>query len=628
LKGRYISKLEYPVLLAGAFLLAMAASWSDFGQRVDNDAYDFLFQRQPAPEGQPQSAVLALDDASLKDMRGVLGLRGAVAESLELLKAAAPRAVALDVIFSDPGEPAADARLEAAIRNLDRVVLPCDLMPDGKSWEDPLPRFRAAAAGVGHVHAEPNSVSREILLEKRAARERRWALALEAFRVAQNARILETPSDVEVAGVVIPASLRAHRALWIRYLPPERPVPEITLRDLRADPSRVRMFTGKTVFVGSTSQLVARDRMQTPYSANSVPMPGVEIHANVYETIARGMFLTTIPLWATVLFAASLVAAAGWIFARFSGWTAYALAGVVLGLAHLTPWAAFTQGKVLSFMPGFACAWLGVSAAASYRYFVVRHRMLKAELERLRYQQAMHFVTHEMRTPLTAIQGSSELIGRYAMTDEKRKQIAQLINSESKRLGKMIEIFLSVERLSAGLIEMKREPFDGFELMRTCVERVRPLAERKKIGVTLDADFQAPLEGDRELMEYAFYNLLTNAVKYSPKETEVRVYARRHGGEIRISVQDQGIGMDSKEVKQIFQKFYRTRRAEESGEAGTGIGLSIVEQIVTQHGGRIEVSSTPGKGSCFTLVLGWAGFILPRIGQRPVPSTKETPEPG
>ena len=72
---------------------------------------------------------------------------------------------------------------------------------------------------------------------------------------------------------------------------------------------------------------------------------------------------------------------------------------------------------------------------------------------------------------------------------------------------------------------------------------------------------------------------------------------------LRLSVADQGIGMDEKELRKIFKKFYRTKKAENSGEVGTGIGLSIVEQIVTQHGGRIEVTSTPGKGSCFTMVL-------------------------
>ena len=165
-----------------------------------------------------------------------------------------------------------------------------------------------------------------------------------------------------------------------------------------------------------------------------------------------------------------------------------------------------------------------------------------------------------------------------------------------------MEIFLNVERLSAGQMELKREPIPVKEMVELCVERVRPLAERKHIAITLAPipdDLQ--ITGDRELMEYACYNLLTNAVKYSPQRTEVSASAWKESGHIRIAVQDQGIGMDQKEVKQIFQKFYRTKKAEESGEAGTGIGLSIVQQIVEQHGGEIGVTSKPGEGSCFTL---------------------------
>jgi signal transduction histidine kinase len=216
----------------------------------------------------------------------------------------------------------------------------------------------------------------------------------------------------------------------------------------------------------------------------------------------------------------------------------------------------------------------------------------------------MHFVTHEMRTPLSAIQGSSELISRFALTEEKRKQIADLINSESKRLARMVEIFLNVERLSAGQMELKHEDIAVKQMVEICLERTRPLAERKHIGLTLEplAD-DLHVTGDRELMEYACYNLLTNAVKYSPQRTQVTVSGWKDDGHIRVAVKDQGIGMDQKEVKKIFQKFYRTKKAEESGEAGTGIGLSIVQQIVEQHGGAIEVASRPGAGSCFTLVL-------------------------
>jgi signal transduction histidine kinase len=217
----------------------------------------------------------------------------------------------------------------------------------------------------------------------------------------------------------------------------------------------------------------------------------------------------------------------------------------------------------------------------------------------------MQFVTHEMRTPLTAIQGSSELISRYAnMPEAKRMQIAEVINSESKRLARMIETFLSVERLSAGQMELKQEHFPLGELVERCAERARPFADRKRIGIEVDPLPADELVGDRELMEYAVYNLLTNAVKYSPSETRVRVFSEDDKGDsVRLSIEDQGIGMDKKEVSRIFEKFYRTKRAEQSGEAGTGIGLSIVEQIVTQHGGSIHVESEPGKGSKFSLIL-------------------------
>jgi two-component system phosphate regulon sensor histidine kinase PhoR len=235
---------------------------------------------------------------------------------------------------------------------------------------------------------------------------------------------------------------------------------------------------------------------------------------------------------------------------------------------------------------------------------VVRRNWHIEQAARTRYQQAMHFVTHEMRTPLSAIQGSSELISKYALTEEKRKQVADLINSESKRLARMVEVFLHVERLTAGQMELKREPIPAVPLIDVCVSRVRPVAERKRIAISVaPAPEDLQFNGDRELIEYACYNLLTNAVKYSPQRTEVTVAASKDQGYVRIAVRDQGIGMDQKEVKQIFQKFYRTKKAEESGEAGTGIGLSIVQQIVEQHGGQIAVTSQPGAGSCFTLVL-------------------------
>jgi signal transduction histidine kinase len=599
----------YWALLAASFAVALTVSWTSFGAQIDNDAYDWMFRLYQPPAWTTESILLAIDEPSLNAYGGVPGLRKPLAQALELISAASPKTVAVDLILADNTDPAIDARLEEALRATRNLVLACQLLPDGAAWEDPLPRFRAQAAALGHVHAEPDdldSVGRSLPLEKAANRDRRWALSLEAYRLSRGGpgvRIMESPGDLDVGGRLIPSTRAGGRLMRIRYVPPSMHIPRVSLQALLIDPRRASEFSSKVVFAGVTSQTAAKDWLFTPYSTR-LPMVGVEIHANAFETIAQGLFLTDAPASAVLMFSLLIVVAIGMTYRGFTGWTANGLATGILAVAHVTPYWLFTHRMVFSFVTPVSSAWLSLITAGGYQLLVVRRSLRRSEAERDRYRQTIHFVTHEMRTPLTAIQGSSELMGRYALPEEKRKQIVELINAESKRLGRMIEMFLSVERLSAGQVDLKKETFSAGELMAGCVARALPLAERKQIRILTEAAPQdILLTGDRELMEYAFYNLLTNAIKYSPPRTQVTLAAARKREHAYISVEDQGIGVDQKEVRKIFQKFYRTRRAEQSGEAGTGIGLSIVEQIVIQHSGTIEVMSRPGEGSRFTMVL-------------------------
>lgn len=600
----------YVVTIVAAWLVAMLTGYTALARQVDLDVYDWVFRLLPSKASPSEAALLTVDEATLLALGGLRRLREIVAEGLERIAPAGPRVVAVDLMLADPGDPAADARLAAAFSRAPKLVLATEMLPDGQGWQDPLPEFGRWAVGVGHVHAAPDEldgVNRKIPLEKAAGRRRRWALALEAFRVSRGGGpVVETPEEVRVGGLTVPARREDSRALAIRYLRPdgsgETPIPRASVLELRRDPSLASLFRGRVVFVGVTAQSASRDRLVTPYSS-SRPMPGVEIHANAFETLVQGRFLRPVSETATLGLCVAIAVVSGLMFAFLAGWPAYAAAALLLLAAHAASLLAFRQDMVLSFSLPVATAWLSAGAAASYQHFVVRRQLRRAEAEKRRYQQAVQFVTHEMRTPLTAIQGSSELMSRYRLSEEKRKQIAELIHNESRRLARMVETFLNVERLAAGQIELRREPFAASQLIHSCVERVKPLAERKRIRIRIAELDEDSLLGDQELMEYAVYNLLTNAVKYSPSETEVTVSLTRQGGFFRLAVRDQGIGMDEDELKNIFRKFYRTRRAIASGESGAGIGLCIVEQIVAHHGGRVEVSSSPGKGSCFTLVL-------------------------
>jgi len=533
-------------------------------------------------------------------------MRAALADGLDRIHDAGPAVVAVDLILPEPGN--ADDQLEGAFARTRNLVLPSDIRPEAGGWEDPIERFRRHAAAVGEVHADLDkydAVSRDLPLEKVAGHDRRWALALEAFRLKTGAQIVETPEDLMVGTVVIPSrtDMENERVMRIRYAPLGL-IPIVSIFDLDSDPSLAARFAGKVVFAGLTAQTAVRDRWMTPYS-NGVIMPGIEMNANAYETIARGMFLVDAPLVDVVGCCFGLAILAGLAYAFTPGWIANVLTLLVLAASQLLPAVAFRDSVVWQWLPGTLAVVFATASAAAWRHLLVRRELVQAENETTRYRQTMQFVTHEMRTPLTAIQGSSELISRYgSMPEAKRKQMAEVINSESKRLARMIETFLSVERLSAGQMEMKRERFSLDDIVERCAGRARPLAENKQIEIESSDIPATELTGDQELMEYAIYNLLTNAVKYSPSHTRVTVYAEDDSGDrVRLSIQDQGMGMDEKETARIFERFYRTKRAEQSGEMGTGIGLSIVAQIVTEHGGTIEVDSEPGKGSKFTLTL-------------------------
>src|SRR5215467_9549433 len=324
--------VEYIALLAGSLVFAVATSYLPLAGQIDKDAYDWFFRLYRPPDWTPQSIVLAIDEDTFHTSGGVSGTRRALAEGLDLIAPAGPKAVAIDVILAEEEEDPADSNLlERAIRLTPNVVLACDLTTHGDAWEDPLPRFLRGAAGKGNVHAEPDPVCRETLLHKADGLERRWALGFEAYRAGAGGEVIETQHGVEVGGLSIPAPGDNH-PIWIRYRPPDRPVPKISLARLKADPTLARQFAGKTVFFGVTAQ-TAGDRQQTPYS--SLPMPGVEIHANVFETIANRLFLVSARDVATLEFCVALVAAAGLVFYFLSGWAAYVSGFVVLMVATL-----------------------------------------------------------------------------------------------------------------------------------------------------------------------------------------------------------------------------------------------------------------------------------------------------
>ena len=604
---------RYAGLIAAAAVVGLILGWSQIGAQLDVWVYDLSLRLWSPPAERSSALILAIDDESLEAYDGLLKLRGPLAEALEIISQHHPAVVAIDIVLSEPGGEPENSRLEQALLSTANLVLATHLRlsssPEAGSWVEPLERFRLRAAALGHVHAEPDDdgVCRRVLLAKVGGMTRHWAMGLEAYRLAHGAEpVREADEGLEVGGLFIPASRREARSLPIRFASPSSPIERISLKQVLEDPESASVVKDRAVFMGVDIAGGIDRYLMTPYSFGKA-MSGVEINANVYETLERGSLLHSMADSTVLAATLSLALGVGVCFWKLLGIRALFVAAGLLAASHLAPVISFGGGYVLNAAPLLAVGWLTVLSGGSYQYFVVRGKLASAESQREPYQRAVHYVTHEMRTPLTAIQGSSELISRYPLSEEKRKQIAGLIHQESKRLATMVETFLSVERLRAGQLELQRQAVGADDVLARCIERVRPLAGRKQIRIEHAEGTGDYILGDPEFLEYACYNLLTNAVKYSPANTSITVRAWQHHGNVRISVEDRGYGMDENEIKQIFQKFYRTKRAQQSSQDGTGLGLAIVEEIVVQHGGSIEVESRINRGSRFTLSLPRAG---------------------
>jgi signal transduction histidine kinase len=211
-------------------------------------------------------------------------------------------------------------------------------------------------------------------------------------------------------------------------------------------------------------------------------------------------------------------------------------------------------------------------------------------------------VSHEMRTPLTAIQGMTELLAKYDMDSARRKEISSTINGEVKRLASMISEYLDITRLESGATALRKTPARVEPMLQRVLLLLEPMASQRGIRLSTKLSQALPaLLIDVDLLGRAVENLVSNSIKYSPAETEVLVTAVQENGDLVISVEDHGYGVPEADLGRVFDKFYRVPRVEDAGVPGTGLGLAFVREIAELHGGTVGITSKVNQGSTFTL---------------------------
>lgn len=211
-------------------------------------------------------------------------------------------------------------------------------------------------------------------------------------------------------------------------------------------------------------------------------------------------------------------------------------------------------------------------------------------------------ISHDLRNPLTPIMGQATLLQRLLANRglDKEADSVEAIVKNARRMNSMIQDLVDSVRFEAAVFELHREPTDLCSLITDLSERVGAVEERSRLKIECPA-WLPSVSADRERIERAITNLITNALKYSPPDRPVVVRVEQRDEEAIISVTDQGVGIPREDQPHLFERFHRTEAGKKRG--GLGLGLYITRQIVEAHRGRIWVESKPGKGSTFSFSL-------------------------
>lgn len=234
-----------------------------------------------------------------------------------------------------------------------------------------------------------------------------------------------------------------------------------------------------------------------------------------------------------------------------------------------------------------------------------RLRVSEAELQRANRAKDDFLATlsHELRTPMTSILGWSQLLAEGLVDETSAREAMEAIRKSAKVQAQLIDDLLDVSRITAGKLKVERRPTELLPVITAAADTVRTAAEAKGVELTIDAPPGICVAGDAHRLQQVVWNLLTNAVKFTPRGGRVSVRLRQRDSLAQIEVSDSGAGIDPEFMPHLFERFRQADSSMTRSHMGLGLGLAIVHHIVELHGGTIEAASTLGHGSTFRVHL-------------------------
>jgi signal transduction histidine kinase/CheY-like chemotaxis protein len=665
---------QWPWVLPAILCAAGAVAPPALLIRLNDGASDLLRRAVPVSRPDPRIAIVDVDERSLAALGQWPWRRDRVGALVERLRALGARAIALDVVFSEPDRADAPAdesdrafadtlrgggvvlgyaltfgddrsrrssdRPECALQPLPVTIV----QPNGSDGKWPmfeasgavcsLPALAAAAGASGFLNATPDS---DGILRRMPLTIQMQGRVYPSLALAASLAMLDAPvgdlravnanaSSLSIGDRTV--ALDGQSNLLLRFRGGRRTFPYVSAVDVVEGRAGNEAFRDKLVFVGATA-LGAQELVATPQDPRFI---GVEVQATVADNLLQGDFLrrpaeATLIESAATLLAAALVAIVALRAGAIGGGVAALVC--VAGLWGAAWWLLAQGGVLLSpVLPSasvvLAAAGIAVSSSArSARDASATLRQARAEADAASqsHHEFLTTVSRELRTPLAAIQGYARMISRGALADDRKAHALAAVERHAAAQTKVIDDLFEASRAASGRLRLARRHVDLGDVVRSAAEVLMPAREARQLAIFLDIDPEVgPVFGDPERLRQVAWHLLSNAVKFTPAGGRIDVSVARVGDDAQLEVRDTGDGIMPAALPHLFTVPVRTGSA--SDAHGLGLGLPLVRQLVELHGGTVRAdSSGPGRGAIFKVTLPLAsepepeeeGRVLPRL---------------
>jgi signal transduction histidine kinase len=374
----------------------------------------------------------------------------------------------------------------------------------------------------------------------------------------------------------------------------------------------LNIFKGKVVIVGTDTGKTAKEYILTPYSREINAMTSAEMHANSIQTLIENSAPIRAPQWLNIFLTCLISVLTVHVVLTLKPSHGLMLLGsTILGLGFISTLLFLSLRLWVDlahpFLAIFLCYYffipyrLIIENRKSWEYF--QKNKLLQQVEELK-TNFISMMSHDLKTPLARIQGMTEVIlkDEIALSSQQREAV-DTIKGSSDDLLKFINSILQYGRIESQGVELHKQSKDINQLIKDVIKKHEFLAQVKKIKIVQELDPLFPVAIDPDLMKQVLSNLIENAIKYSHEDSKVTVKSREENDKVLVVVIDQGMGIPSVDLPNIFMKFFRSHNVKTSTIKGTGLGLYLAQYFVQLHQGQITVLSEPNKGSQFTVHL-------------------------